>query len=184
MKYELWYSVVVRDRHGKVVSRERRRSRSFIRGWNDTIYVQVTGNNFDSVIAPNSVNLRMTSVHVNGDPHHKSIIVGSGDTPVTISDTGLAARINHGAGAGQLSYQTATVNASTVSAPNCGFIVERAFINNSGAEITVRESGISLRVKGVSFYTFVLGVRDVLVTPQAIPNGGTLSESYTLRVTA
>ncbi|MBA7710747.1 hypothetical protein ES703_119693 [subsurface metagenome] len=193
MKRELWYSIVIRDRHGKIVSRERRKSKSFLRAWNDIICAQVTGasgylkridGDDTRGISPFADNFKMTSGYVNGAENEKSIVVGSGNTAVTISDYALETLIAHGAGAGQLSYQAATVNESIVSAPNCGFLVERAFVNNSGAEITAREAGIYLRIKGPTYYGFCCGVRDVFGTPQAIPNGGSLSVNYTLRVTA
>ncbi len=81
-------------------------------------------------------------------------------------------------------YQAATVNASVVAAPNCGFVVERAFVNNSGGEITVRESAIYVRMKGPIYYGYACVVRDVFAVAQAVPDGGSISISYTIRVTA
>lgn len=184
MKRELWYSVVVRDRQGKVLSRERRRSRSFLRRWNETIYVQTTGKNIDDIIAPHYINLNLKSQYTNGLPDEKSIIVGTSDTPVLVTNTGLGAKIAHGTGAGELSYQAATVNDSIVSAPHCSFFIDRAFVNNSGGEITAKEAGMGARVKGVTYYACMVVIRDVFGTPQVIPNGGSLSMTYTLRVTA
>ncbi|MBA7507423.1 hypothetical protein ES706_06142 [subsurface metagenome] len=188
MKRELWYLVVVRDRHGKVVSRERRKSKSFVRGWNDVIYIHTTGAS-DTVkdiggvvraITPMAHQLKMLSLASKEDEW--SIAIGTGDTAVTISDYALEAVIPHGTGAGEMSYQDPTVNESVVSAPNCGFLVERAFVNNSGAEITVKESTIysPFDAPGNS----ICLIRDVFVSPQAVPNGGSLSMNYTLRVTA
>ncbi|MBI4186271.1 MAG: hypothetical protein HY530_02050 [Chloroflexi bacterium] len=190
MKAELWYSVVVRDSQGKFISRECRKSRSFLRQWNDIIWAQVTGasgyikridGNETWGIAPISENLLMTSV--GGVEANQSIVVGSDNTPVTISDYALKTQIAHGSGAGQLNHQAATVNESVVSGPNCGFVVERAFVNNSGGDVTVRESAIYVRMKGPVYYGYACVVRDVLTMPQTIPNGGSLSMSYTLRVT-
>ena len=191
MKRELWYSVVVRDRHGKVVSRERRKSKSFLRQWNDIVSTQVTGvegylkktdGDASLPMHPDVQNFRMNDQFGTGD--QESIVVGSGNTAVTISDYAMETLIADGTGAGELSYQTPTVNEPVVSAPTCGFLVERAFVNNSGAEITAREAGIYARVKGVVMDGEACVVRDVFGTPQAIPNGGSLSVNYTLRVTA
>jgi len=191
MKRELWYSAVVRDPNGKVIARERRKSRSFLRQWNDIIRSQVTGAtgyikriDADVVkgIAPEGQNIKMTSA--GGIETSQSIVVGSGDTAVTISDYYVETVIAHGAGAGELNYQAATVNDSVVSAPNCGFVVERAFINDSGGDVTVREMAICVRMKGETYFGYACIARDVLGAPQVIPNGGSLSTAYTLRVTA
>ena len=37
IRKEIWYSVVVRDRYGKVLSRERRKGHSFLKQWNEFI---------------------------------------------------------------------------------------------------------------------------------------------------
>ncbi len=191
MKIQLFYRVIVRDDHGKLISRERRISKSFIRQWNDVIWAQVTGGsgyikridgNDTWGIAPIDANLNMTSVAGNEDK--ESIVIGSGNTAVSISDYALATPISHGTATGAMVYQTATVNASVVAAPNCGFVVERAFVNNSGGEITVRESAIYVRMKGPIYYGYACVVRDVFATAQAVPDGGSISISYTIRVTA
>lgn len=189
MKRELWYSVVVRDRLGQIVSRERRKSKSFVRQWNDLIYILTTNINTNAklidgstqvVYSTDPINLRMTA----GSEDTQSIVVGSGSTPVTISDYQLETQIANGLGAGQLSHQAATVNASVVSAPNCGFIVERAFVNNSGGDITAREGAIYVGVRLGAGYNNAMVVRDVFGAPQLIPDGGSLIVNYTLRVTA
>ncbi len=189
MKAELWYSAVVRDSQGKFISRERRKSKSFVRQWNDIIWAQVTGasgyikridGNETQGVAPAAESLRMTAVEAFSS---ESIVVGSGFAAVTISDYSLGTQIAHGSGAGQLTYQAPTVNESVVSGPNCSFLVERAFVNNSGGDVTVKESAIYVRMKGPIYYGYACVVRDVLTLPQTIPNGGSLSMSYTLRVT-
>jgi hypothetical protein len=191
VKIQLFYKVIVRDAHGKLISRERRVSRSFVRQWNDVIWAQVTGGsgyikridgNDTWGIAPIDANLNMTSVAGNEDK--ESIVIGTGNTAVSISDYALAASISHGTAAGAMVYQAAAVNASVVAAPNCGFVVERAFVNNSGGEITVRESAIYVRMKGPTYYGYACVVRDVFAVAQAVPDGGSISVSYTIRVRA
>ena len=187
MKHELWYSVVVRDRHGKIVSRERHRSRSFLKQWNQFGYIQVTGASLavrdtsgvlGSSEGPNAMNFRLSSSGIGAD--YEGLVIGTGNTAVAIDDYAMEAQIMEGAGAGQMNYQACTIAESVVSAPNCGFIVSRAFVNNSGADITVRESGLYMNCAAAR----CCGVRDVFETPQAVPNGGSLSVNYTLRVTA
>jgi len=191
MKRELWYSVVVRDRHGKIVSRERRRSKSFLKQWNQTVYIQVTGGPL-AVVGTNGELGTASSADGNNffmkeaaAVDYGGSVIGTGDTAVAIDDYALETQIVEGAGVGQMNYQACTVATSVVSAPNCGFVVSRAFVNNSGAEITVRESGLYMYCKSAGgTNTRCCGVRDVLTTPQAVPNGGSISINYTLRVTA
>jgi len=188
MKRELWYSVVVRDRDGKIVSRERHRSRSFLKQWNELVFFLVTGvplsvTNTDGEAY--TLSEYANNFSMGGDyGAFEGIVIGTGNTAVAIDDYSLETLIADGSGAGEMDYQLTAVGASVVSAPNCGFLVERAFVNNSGAEITVRESGLYVYCNGSAGSRRVCGVRDVFGTPQAVPNGGSLSVNYTLRVTA
>ena len=189
MKRELWYSVVVRDRHGKVISRERRKSKSFVRGWNETVYVNVTGVSYavkgtdggsGPARAPHTLNFNMAE---DATAYWGGIVIGTGNTAVDIEDFAMESAIGEGTGVGEMNYQASTVTLSVVSAPNCGFVVDRAFVNNSGGEITVRECGLYNYCYSASNFR-CCGARDVLAVPQAVPNGGSISISYTVRVTA
>ena len=184
MKRELWYSVVVRDRHGKIVSRERRKSKSFLKQWNQLIYVQMTQtplNITDTAGVSRSVDKISAAFGMNGAAVQTSYgtRVGTGTTAVAIDDYALETPIAEGVGAGQMEHLVCTVATYVVAAPNCSFLVSRAIVNNSGASITVRESGIYAR--GGSY--FLCAVRDVFGTPQDVPNGGSIVVNYTLRVT-
>ncbi|MBA7658649.1 hypothetical protein ES703_66608 [subsurface metagenome] len=187
MKREVWYLVVVRDRHGQIVSRERRKARSFLKAWNQMASVQMSQNSRTITdiggtarsVARNGFSFRMA---VGAGITNHGIVIGTGDTAVTINDYALAALIAHGAGGGQMNYQACSVALSQVSAPNCDYIVSRSVVNNSGVLITVKESGIYIRVGPVPYYA--CGLRDVFGTPQDVPNGGSITVNYTLRVTA
>ncbi|MBU0777450.1 hypothetical protein KKF82_04240 [Patescibacteria group bacterium] len=197
MKHELWYSVVVRDRQGKVVSRERRRARSMLKLWNQYIYVMM-------VFTPGGGSLVVTDIDGNswglgpgtgGKPFtmksgagvtNYGIVVGTGNTAVQIDDYALKTLIAEGAGAGQMNYLPCTVADATVSDPFCSFVVSRSIANNSGGSITVRETGIyTILERGVSPFLTGYGciVREVLGTPQEVPNGGAMTVDYTVRVT-
>ncbi len=190
MKYELWYSVVVRDRHGKVVSRERRRSRSFLKAWNQLICVQVASTAVSvtitdtdgtpvAAVGGNTANFKMAAAAGVTD---YGIRVGTGNTPVAIDDYALETPIEEGAGAGQMNYLICTVATSVVAAPSCSFLVSRSIVNNSPAEITVREAGIYMSFD-YSPTRYGCGTRDVFVTPQAVPIGGTITVNWTIQVT-
>jgi len=186
MKAELWYTVTVRDRYGKRISRERRRSKSFLKQWNQLVYVQFSQqgayNITDTGGTARSIGYDGTNFYmdaIQGDDSH-GIMVGTGNTPVDISDYALEAKCANGVGAGQLVYWTDVVTDSVVAAPSCSFGISRTMVNNSGGAITAREAGIGMKMKG-GFYG--LAVRDVFSAAQAVPNGGAITVNWTLQVT-
>ena len=195
---ELWYSAVVRDRYGKVISRERRRSHSFLKQWNQLVACQMVpweGFGFPNIkatdgtywpvgIGTHGYNFRMNG-YANADDF--GIVIGTGSTPVTVSDYALENQIRQGTGPGQMDHLVCTVAASVVSDPDCDFLISRSFANNSGGSITVRESGIYVWmercVSPFTSYARACVVRDVFSTPQVVPDGGGITVNYTLRVT-
>ncbi|MBA7611737.1 hypothetical protein ES703_18966 [subsurface metagenome] len=187
MKCELWYSVVVRDRKGKILSRERRRSRSFLKQWNQLVYLHLSmvasltmtdigGVSRAGTRSKYSFRMNAPIANIN-----YGIVIGTDNTAVLISDYALGARIAEGVGAGQMNYQASSVATSVVAAPTCGWIASRAIVNNSGLTITVREAGIYGWLTEFSSWWVAL-VRDVLGTPQDVPDGGSMTINYTLRV--
>jgi len=185
VKHELWYSVVVRDRNGKVISRERRRARSFLKQWNQIIYVQmaqtslnITDNNgVSQSIEPFGGRLQMR--YIAGDTK-LGIVVGLASDAVAIDDYALGSLIAEGTGVNQMNYLICTVATSVVAAPSCYFIVSRSIVNNSAAEITVREAGIHATLESGKYG---LMTRDVFGTPQAVPIGGTITVNWAIKVT-
>jgi len=186
MKHELWYSVVVRDRQGKVVSRERRRSRSFLKQWNQVVYVQMAQvSNYEIKdrggtirdVDKHEASFRMTAA---AGTYYSGISVGTGDTPVAIDDHVLETPITEGTGAGQMEYLICTVAEYVVAAPSCSFVVSRTIANNSPAEITVKEAVLYIMMQSFSG----CGIRDVFDTPQAVPIGGSITIDWAIQVTA
>ena len=196
IRSELWYSVVVRDRDGKVISRERRKSNSFLKQWNQFVwYFHCSG-----TIYP----IRTTGAATRLDSHNDNfkmnagagdaslgIVIGTSDTAVTINDYAMGAQIPEGAGVGQMNHLVQNFTSPVVSAPNCDYGLSRSIVNNSGGLITVKESGIYHRHcyrygphAGDFYFYSSCGARDVFATPQDVPNGGSITINYTLRVTA
>ena len=190
MKNELWYSVVVRDRHGKVISRERRRSRSFLKQWNQLMFAQMADVTFtgadllkdiDGVLRncdPHANNFRMKPMVATG------IICGTGDTAVAIDDYKLELAIANGSGAGQMTWGATTVGEVSLAGSHAQFVVSRTNVNNSGDTITVREIGIYTSAYVSTSQKYMCGVRDVLGAPQDIINGASITVNYTLEVVA
>ncbi len=196
MRRELWYKATVRDRNGRVLSQEEKKSRSFLGLWNKMIWTQMTGASYPALMVtdingiswPLGVGTSGNNFRMNAGVENAAmgIVIGTSNTPVAISDYRMGALIAQGFGAGQMDYMAMVINASVVADPNCDFFVSRQMANNSGGLITVRESGIYVMMeRSLSPFTaaYGCGVRDVFGTPQDVPDGGGITIEYTLRVT-
>ena len=137
---EIWYSVVVRDRYGKVLSRERRRGHSFLKQWNEfiwffhfggTIYPKITTGS-PTKLDSHDNNFLMTGGE--GDAS-LGVVVGTDGTPVAVDDYAIGAQIAEGFGAGQMHHLANTFGAPVVSPPTCGYSISRIIVNNSGGLI-------------------------------------------------
>lgn len=110
------------------------------------------------------------------------ILVGTGETAPATGDYSLETQISHGTGAGQLSYGATTVDHATEIGANMDMIITRAFVNGSGASITIKECGIVVRHMhwGSGYYYFLI-IHDA--ANQAVPDGYTAYVTYTIRTT-
>ncbi|MBA7543875.1 hypothetical protein ES705_36217 [subsurface metagenome] len=113
----------------------------------------------------------------------RGCVIGTGNTPVDITDKKLVTQIAHGSGATQMIYNAVVFDATvTVSDPDCTFDMWRNFNNNSGGSITVKETGIYAQfMVGASPYQACL-VRDV-PAEIVVPDGGGCYVKYTPKIT-
>jgi hypothetical protein len=118
------------------------------------------------------------------DDDSYGIVVGSGTTPVSPTDYKLSSKIPHGAGVGQLDYETHST-ASSYSGTSSYVEISRSFINRSGSDVIVREVGLVARSYwGGSGGTNVaqdikyLIARDVLPSPVTVKPLGSLTVRY------
>ena len=192
---DLWYSVTVRNRDGKIVSRERRIANSFLKQWNEFIwFFHCLGTVYPKITTGVSTKLDShdNNFQMNGGEGDASlgIVIGTDGTPVAIDDYAMGAQITEGFGAGQMHHLANTFDVPVVSPPTCGYSISRIIVNNSGGLITVRESGIyhqhSYRYGPVAYNFYFYsscGIRDVFASPQDVPDGGSITVNYTLQVT-
>ncbi|MBN2239956.1 MAG: hypothetical protein JW712_09275 [Dehalococcoidales bacterium] len=196
MKRQLWYKATTFDRKRNLLAGEERPARSFLGLWNKIIWCQVVQpyhlscptTDIDGAYWPAGKGDTGHNFRMNGEADNArlGIVIGTSDTPVSISDYRLGQQINQGHEAGQMDYLVTTIHAPVVSDPNCDLLISRQMANNSGSMITVRESGIYMLVeRGISPYTEhnCCGIRDVFSTPLDVPDGGGITVEYTLRVT-
>ena len=184
----LSYTVEVRDKEGRVLQRISAPSRSYVQQWNQLLNVHASQTNktvkdtggVDRDINKADITLR-TSVaigFVDG-----GIRVGKGTTAVVITDYALESPCGEGIGADEFNHQAVEFTAPSVIASTCSFTLTRTMINNSGATISgIKEIGCYHLMEGASNY-YALAFRDVLGSPVSIPDGGSITVTYTIAVT-
>jgi len=184
----LSYEVVVRDRHGKVLEQIAALSRSYVMAWNQCLYVlnrhtsytiTDTGGTGRSILYSSSVLRANAGV---GEIDY-GIRVGKGTTPITINDYALEAPCGEGTGVDQFLHQAMAASSPAVAGSDCSFWVRRVMVNNSGLTISgIREIGCYVMTKYSPRYC-ALGYRDVLPGSVSVPDGGSVTVTYTLKVT-
>ena len=184
----LSYEVVVRDRHGKILERIATLSRSYVSAWNQCLYVLNRHTSFtitDTGGTGRSISYSSSVLRANagvGEIDH-GIRVGKGTTPITINDYALEAPCGEGTGVDQFLHQAMAVSSPAVAGSDCSFWVRRVMVNNSGSTISgIREIGCYVMTKYSPRYC-ALGYRDVLPGSVSVPDGGSITVTYTLKVT-
>lgn len=180
------------DKAGKLYHQERLRSRSPVRQLLSIILAGIGEANVASVTdtagASKTIDYDGTA-HLNAlgpiNTSARGIVIGTDATAVDMTDTKLVAQIAHGTGSGQMIHNLQVcASAITVADPDATFETYRNFNNNSGATITVRETGIYVNnsVTGTPATGYFCIVRDV-PTAVAVPDGGGCYVLYTLKIT-
>ena len=188
LKEELYYEVVVQDKHGRVLKRIAAPSRSYVRAWNQCLYILNRHTGFtitDTGGAGRSISYSSSVLRANvgvGEIDH-GIRVGKGTTPVTINDYALETSCGEGTGVDQFLHQAMAASSPAVAGSDCSFWHRRVMVNNSGSTISgIREIGCYVMMKYSPRY-YALGYRDVLPGSVSIPDGGSITVTYTLKVT-
>jgi hypothetical protein len=112
-------------------------------------------------------------------------IVGRGDTAVTFEDFALETPIEHGTGANQMSYSSASEAPSRVwSDPTMTVQHARCITNGSGSSITVKEVGLQATFPGTGGSSFgaCLVLRDI-ISDVVVANGESIRPIHLMQVT-
>lgn len=190
--FKLYYQLFLHDKNGKLVRKTRkRRSRSFVLQYLQIIEtfmrqgsvkgLDINGieRTFQGMIGSSTAAYCLRLKALAGDDK-KGIVVGTGSTAPANDDYALESQIMDGTGSGQLYYQDQAVGQAQIIGNNVDLTLTRAFTNNSGATITIREIGMYCHCD-VAYYVCIL--RDVLPAGKDVLNGETLTVQYTLRTT-
>jgi len=188
------YRLVVRDAQGRIMRIEEAPSKSFILNFLYLWWLNLNLNNTDSISAVNSSGQQTTTPLVqpqfwyvafggNSAPY-SGIQAGSGTSAPSASSPYLESLILSGTGSGQLSYGTNTVTSPLLSSNPGTMTITRTFTNNSGGSVTVGEIGLATNqaTPTENVYYAVLLIHDVLSSAASVPNGGTITVTYTLQV--
>lgn len=188
------YRVVVRDKNGKIKYIEEAPSKSFILNFLYVWWLCFNLNTSDSVSTTNSSGSEtsMTTTQpmgwynwVNGGAKpYSGIQVGSGTSSPSASSPYLESLISSGTGSGQLSYGSDSVTSPSTSSDPGEITITKTFTNSSGGSVTVGEIGLAPQIRNdsTSTYEAALMVHDVLSSAVSVPNGGSITITYTLQV--
>jgi len=188
------YRVVVRDAKGKIKYIEEAPSKSFILNFLYVWWLCFNLNTTDSVSVTSSSGAQttMTLIQPMGwynwydgpSAPYSGIQVGSGTSSPSASSPYLESLITSGTGSGQLSYGSDIVTSPSISSNPATLQISKTFTNNSGGTVTVGEIGLAMQLRNdnTSQYQAALMVHDVLSSAVSVPNGGTITVTYTLQV--
>jgi hypothetical protein len=190
MNVKTYLKIKVIDKRGKCTYYRRYRSRSFVIGFLNEFYTNLSG---QGVTSKNISGQQYTTnpgdrIVVNDGANDSSfgILIGSGTSAPTIIDYSLSILISNGTGIGQMQYGAVSITgAVTNTSTNTGyFTVTRTFTNNSGSSITVSEVGMAAFDGGFTGLPnqIYLILHDLLPTPITVPNGSSLTISYEIQV--
>jgi len=198
MNVKAYLKIRVIDENGKCIYYRRYRSRSFVIGFLNVIFSNLSGQTITNTNTSGSQYTTSSNddiaVNDSSNDNRYGIQIGTGTTTPSIVDSRLSALITNGTGAGQMQYGGDNITgAVTNTSNNTGYItVTRTFTNNSGASITVSEVGLvawsgngSANIGGITYYQsnqYYLIIHDLLPTPITVPNGSSLSISYEIQV--
>ena len=181
----VFYKVEVYDKDGKLIEEKSGKGESILGNWVELLPSIIDG----STWTPNDINgnsciisnIALNNCHGRapaGDDSY-GIVVGTGTTPVDINDHNLASKIPHGTGSGQLSYgETSGYVDGSGLRQDRG--LQRSFDNNSGADITINEIGMVLKINDGSNDYYIMIARDV-ISATTVPNGGRVTVKYWFR---
>jgi len=194
------YDVEVRDRNGKLISKTSGFSRSFLRLWIRMLRTMMNARGYGTDTGETLTNTAGSGVTfrsarstaeaygllgvraVSADSAYGTM-VGTSDVAFDKTHYGLQAKIAHGGGANQLLYGEVTVEDYFEWNSNARFRVIRAFSNTGGVTVTVKEIGIALWNQTGSLSNYFMVCRDVLASPQSVPDGATLTVRYSIYIT-
>jgi hypothetical protein len=199
---EIYWEMEVRDENGKLLKFKRFKAHSYLKQYSGLLKGIMT----HKYSVDNSGNVTIKDTSGTDRTYPKSgayvqfgcmpimadvsegdygIVIGTSDTANTKDTYAMGGVIAHGSGSGQMLYGTTTIeNPTNPSGNDWVFRIIRIFTNNSGASITVKEIGITVKAydSGGVFRYFLIA-RDVISASVNVPSGSTLTVRYIPKIT-
>ena len=186
------------DRKGQLLEKIKQKSRSFLKQFIQLIEVQtnqasktvtdivgtdrsVGAVDMNLFCVPGGGNGYVDPVQKNVQVENVGIVVGSGTTAVTPTDTKLETKIAHGTGSGQLIHLGCGLKPVEISGSDAYVDLVRFFENQSGANITINEVGI-YAIGASQQWGFCI-CRDILSSSITVADGQLLKVRYRIKVT-
>lgn len=188
----------VRDRRGRVIYKRRERGHSWVRnyyvvlvcqaGWVDmrqelNTRIRDTGGSWGEYDNQFTYVKQDSWLEGGEGDTTKGIVIGTGNTPPSIDDYNLEAKIPHGTGAGKMEYQAQADTVSETTATGWRTTLVRQFYNKSGASIYVAETGIIGELALAAVTWKCLLCRNVHDPAVEVPDTGILTVTYTIETT-
>ncbi|GAI85333.1 unnamed protein product [marine sediment metagenome] len=187
---QLLLRAVVRDPDGKIISDTGEKpARSFVIQFLEFFYglfrgITVNATQTDGGEGYIYRNINSCDIHLVVDAgvgvSKNGVVVGTGDTPATNIDNKLETQLTEGVTAGKISHGAVVITAAAVVGANVDLTITRAFTNNTGSNIIVKEAGLYCIWSTAQQHCLV---RDVLGTPVETPDKCSLTVIYTVRTT-
>ena len=179
---------------GKVIKRYRKKqSKSFVKAFmqhleammahaynaqSDSVTIKDTSNTERSVNVYTTDSQLYFGVEAPVNTDTYGVQIGTGTTAPAVADYTIETQIAHGTGAGEMEHGATGVGSATVSGSDMEMTITRAFVNNSGGAITVKEVGLTAETQ--STWMFLL-LRDAV--NDAVADGQTYTVTYTFTTT-
>jgi len=185
--------VEIKDKNGKVIKRSQKKlCRSYLRQLID--FLQAINSTTAGSIKDTSGNAKTFAFLASGwadrlmsaiAPSTNTlygILVGTGASPVNVSDFAMQTLIAHGDTSTKLNYGAVSVGAVAIVGSTAKFTIARTLTNNSGADINVTEIGLVEACSGYAQSIFYAMIEHTLLSFTVV-NGTSGTVTYTISVT-
>lgn len=205
---EVFITLEVFDKNGKLIQRHRQRSHSWVRNAYNMLFSELAGKNAaDDTFGAGKLNIKDTgdvvkygaypialhttqSVDTTSFGYRapaaddtKGILVGSGTNAESFEDFFLQTQIAEGTGADQLNHVASEAHAITYADTTLTNTLIRYFNNNSGGNVLVNEVALCMRGYAQGALNTWMNSRDKLGSTVTVPDTGQLKVTYTIQLT-
>jgi len=181
--FKIYIDVKVTDKDGKIHKHRRVRCHSFVRQMMDVMACQMgqdTRSTKDYLAASINCTPQTTAFDVSSISGASlfGILLGSGQTPVDISDYKMEGLFSNGTGGGNtLMYGACCTGKVAIVGSTATFVIDRTFVNHSGGTVDVHEIGL------YNYYNSKYFLLERTLHDISIADGAYVNVTYTITIT-